>query len=153
MPDLTRYDEVMVNAGQAIETLRPRSFDVIFAGEPRVHRAAAARALREEVYRKQLGALYIEYAYESWSDDERTRLGRVVADELFRFRGLRGDGPRKAVGPTVAEHRLGFLRRSELASVTLDAALAKVVKPLAEIDIVLSDAEHERIFGADVARV
>jgi hypothetical protein len=107
--------------------------------------------LRDEVYHKQLGALYIEYAYESWSDAERARLGRVLADELFKFRGLWADVKRVPVGATVPEHRLGFLQRGELASVALDAALKKIVAPLAEIDIVLTEAEHERIFGADVS--
>jgi len=76
----------------------------------------------------------------------------VLADELFKFRGLWTGGARTAVGNTVPEHRLGFLKRSELAFVALQAALTKVVKPLAEIDIVLTDLEFERIFGADVAR-
>jgi hypothetical protein len=115
-------------------------------------RALYASILRDEVHHKQLGALYIEYAYESWSDAERARLGRVLADELFKFRGL-WSGERVGVGDTVPEHRLGFLKRDELASVALQAALTKIVKPLAEIDIVLTDDEHERIFGADVARV
>lgn len=110
-------------------------------------RALYASILRDEVYHKQLGALYIEYAYESWSDAERVRLGRVLADELFKFRGLWTGPPRVPVGATVPEHRLGFLQPSELASVALDAALNGVVKPLAAIDIVLTDAEHERIFG------
>lgn len=81
------------------------------------------------------------------------RLGRVLADELFNFRGLWTGGPREAIGATVPEHQLGFLKRSELASVALDAALTKVVAPLAEIDIVLTETEHEKVFGADVARV
>jgi hypothetical protein len=38
-------------------------------------------------------------------------------------------------------------RLAARALVTLDAALTKIVKPLAEIDIVLTDAEHERIFA------
>jgi hypothetical protein len=110
-------------------------------------RALYTSILRDEVYHKQLGALYIEYAYDSWSDAERERLGRVVADELFKFRGLWAGFAPKPVGATVPEHELGFLKREELASVTRDAALTKVVKPLAEIDIVLTDTEHERIFG------
>jgi len=57
-----------------------------------------------------------------------------------------------AVGETVPEHQLGFLKRGELASVALHAAITKVVRPLAEIDIVVTDAELERIFGAEVAR-
>lgn len=115
-------------------------------------RALYTSILRDEVYHKQLGALYIEYAYESWSDAERVRLGRVLADELFKYRNLWSGVTRVAVGATVAEHRLGFLKPGELASVAFDAALTKIVKPLSEIDIVLTDAEHERIFGADVAR-
>jgi hypothetical protein len=115
-------------------------------------RALYASILRDEVHHKQLGALYIEYAYESWSDAERERLGRVLADELTKFRGLWTGGPRVPVGPTVPEHRLGFLQRGELASVALDAALSKIVRPLAEIDVALTDAEHARIFGADVPR-
>jgi hypothetical protein len=114
-------------------------------------RALYASILRDEVHHKQLGALYIEYAYESWSDAERERLGRVLADELMKFRALWTGAPRVPVGPTVPEHRLGFLQRGELASVALDAALSKIVKPLAEIDVALTDAEHARIFGADVA--
>jgi len=110
-------------------------------------RALYTSILRDEVYHKQLGALYIEYAYESWSDAERARLGRVLADELFKFRGLWAGLARVPVGATVPEHELGFLKREELASVTLDAALTKIVKPLAEIDIGLTAAEHERIFG------
>jgi hypothetical protein len=116
-------------------------------------RALYASILRDEVHHKQLGALYIEYAYESWSDAERMRLGRVLADELFKFRALWSGGPREAVGPTVPEHQLGFLKRAELASVALHAALSKVVEPLAEIDIVLTDEEFAKIFGADVVRV
>ncbi len=116
-------------------------------------RALYASILRDEVHHKHLGALYIEYAYESWTEAERVRLGRVLADELFKFRGLWRGVPREAVGATVPEHQLGFLRRSELASVALEAALTRIVKPLAEIDIVLTDAEFERTFGADVARV
>lgn len=111
-------------------------------------RALYTSILRDEVYHKQLGALYIEYAYETWDDAERARLGRVLADELMKFRGLWSGGPRDPVGPTVPEHRLGFLKRSELAAVTLDAALTKIVNPLAEIDIVLTPEEHERIFAA-----
>lgn len=113
-------------------------------------RALYTSILRDEVYHKQLGALYIEYAYESWSDAERARLGRVLADELLKFRNLWSGAPRVPVGATVPEHRLGFLKRGELASVALDAALTKIVKPLAEIDIVLTDAEHEEIFGPNV---
>jgi hypothetical protein len=116
-------------------------------------RALYASILRDVVYHKQLAVLYIEYAYQSWSDQARARLGRVLADELFKFRGLGSDEPRVVVGATVPEHRLGFLKRGELAGVALEAALTKIVKPLAEIDIVLTDAEHEGIFGADVARV
>lgn len=115
-------------------------------------RALYASILRDEVYHKQLGALYIEYAYESWTDDERERLGHVLADELFKYRALWDVPVREPVGPTVAEHELGFLKRSELASVTLDAALTDVVAPLSEIGIVLSDAEFTRIFGSDVQR-
>lgn len=40
----------------------------------------------------------------------------MLADELFKFRGLWRGGPREAVGATLAEHQLGFLRRSELGS-------------------------------------
>lgn len=111
-----------------------------------------ASILRDEVYHKQLGALYIEYAYESWSDAERERLGHVVADELFKYRALWDVPKREPVGPTVAEHELGFLKRSELATVALGAALKDVVAPLAEIGIVLSDAEFARIFGHGVER-
>jgi len=111
-------------------------------------RALYTSILRDEVYHKQLGALYIEYAYETWDEAERERLGRVVADELLKFRGLWGGVARDAVGPTIPEHKLGFLKPAELASVTLEAALTKIVKPLAEIDIVLTEAEHERIFAA-----
>ena len=110
-------------------------------------RALYTSILRDEVYHKQLGALYIEYAYESWSDAERVRLGRVLADELFKFRGLWAGQRRVPVGDTVPQHELGFLKRGELASVALDAALKKIVAPLAEIDIVLTEAEHEKIFG------
>jgi hypothetical protein len=116
-------------------------------------RALYTSILRDEVYHKQLGALYIEYAYESWDDAERARLGRVLADALFEFRGLWAGGPRMAVGDTVPEHRLGFLKPGELGSVALDAALNKIVKPLAEIDITLTDAEFEKVFGADVPRL
>ena len=112
-------------------------------------RALYTSILRDEVYHKQLGALYIEYAYESWSDAERARLGRVLADELFKFRGLWAGERPVPVGPTVPQHELGFLKRGELASVALDAALKKIVAPLAEIDIVLTEAEHEKIFGAE----
>lgn len=110
-------------------------------------RALYASILRDEVYHKQLGALYIEYAYESWSDAERERLGGVLADELFKYRALWDVPVREAVGPTVQEHELGFLKRSELAQVALDAALNDVVAPLAEIGVVLSDADLTRIFG------
>ncbi|MFO0737209.1 MAG: hypothetical protein U0270_15070 [Labilithrix sp.] len=116
-------------------------------------RALYASILRDEVYHKQLGALYIEYAYETWDAAERARLARVVADELFRFRNLWCGGPLEPVGPTIPEHQLGFLKPGELGGVALDAALKKIVEPLAEIDIVLSDAELERVFGADVSRV
>jgi hypothetical protein len=115
-------------------------------------RALYASILRDEVYHKQLGALYIEYAYESWTDDERERLGHVLAAELFKYRALWDVPLREAVGPTAPEHKLGFLKRSELAHVALDAALTDVVAPLAEIGIALSDAELTRIFGADVQR-
>ena len=115
-------------------------------------RALYASILRDEVYHKQLGVLYIEYAYESWADDERARLGHVLAAELFKYRPLWDVPLREAVGPTVPEHELGFLRRSELASVALDAALTDVVAPLAEIGVALSDAELTRIFGTDVRR-
>ncbi len=112
-------------------------------------RALYANILRDEVHHKQLGVLYIEYAYESWSDTERERLGHVLADELLKFRGLWAVPGRAPVGATVPEHQLGFLKRTELAHVALDAALVSIVKPLAEIDIVLTSAEHESIFGAD----
>lgn len=115
-------------------------------------RALYASILRDEVYHKQLGALYIEYAYESWTDEERERLGRVLASELFKYRALWDVPVREPVGPTVEEHQLGFLRRSELARVTLDAALTDVVAPLAEIGVALRDEELARIFGPDVAR-
>jgi hypothetical protein len=115
-------------------------------------RALYASILRDEVYHKQLGALYIEYAYETWDDAERERLGRVVADQLFKFRALWDVPVREAVGPSVPEHALGFLKRSELAHVARNAALADVVKPLAEIGLVLTENELTRIFGADVER-
>lgn len=115
-------------------------------------RALYASILRDEVHHKQLGALYIEYAYESWTDEERERLGHVLANELFKYRALWDVPVREAVGPTVEEHQLGFLRRSELAHVTLDAALTDVVAPLAEIGVVLSDEELARIFGPGVER-
>lgn len=113
-------------------------------------RALYARILRDEVYHKQLGALYIEYAYESWTAAERERPGHVLAAELFKYRALWDVPSREAVGPTVPEHELGFLKRSELASVAVDAALTDVVAPLAAIGVVLSDAEHARVFGAEL---
>ena len=97
-------------------------------------RALYASILRDEVRHKHISALYIDYAYETWTDAERVRLGRVLADELMKFRGLWHGGPHEPVGATVPEHRLGFLCRGELASVALEAALGKIVKPLAEID-------------------
>jgi hypothetical protein len=115
-------------------------------------RALYASILRDEVYHKQLGALYIEYAYESWNDEERERLGHVLAEELFKYRPLWDVPGRAPVGPTVPEHELGFLKRPELAKVALDAALTDVVAPLAGIGIVLSDAELARVFGSDVVR-
>ena len=98
---------------------------------------ARARRLRD-LGRRTVGALYIEYAYESWTDAERARLGHVLAEELFRYRALWDVPRREAVGPTIAEHRLGFLKRSELASVALDAAVKDVVAPPSEIGIALS---------------
>ncbi|MBL8608885.1 MAG: hypothetical protein JNL38_16285 [Myxococcales bacterium] len=114
-------------------------------------RALYTSILRDEVYHKQLGALYIEWAYEDWSDEERARLGRVVADELAKFRGL-WSVPLAPVGPTVDEHRLGFLKRGELGQVALDAALRDVVKPLAEIGVTIDDEAFARAFGPDVTR-
>ncbi len=110
-------------------------------------RALYTSILRDEVYHKQLGALYIEYAYETWSDAERERLGHVLADELFKFKGLWDGLSPVPVGPTVAEHKLGFLKSAELAHVALDAAQKKVIAPLAEIGITLTSQERERIFG------
>lgn len=131
------------------EAAAARTYTACTDGLPR---ALYANILRDEVYHKQLGALYIEVAYESWSDAERERLGHVVADELFRYRALWDVPKREPVGPTVAEHELGFLKRSELATVALDAALKDVVAPLAEIGIVLSDEEFARVFGTGVQR-
>jgi hypothetical protein len=111
-------------------------------------RALYASILRDEVHHKQLGALYIEFAYESWSDAERARLGAVVADELFKFRTLWDVPGRRPVGKTIPQHQLGFLRREELAQVAFDAALTRIVEPLAEIDIVLPPGARERIFGS-----
>lgn len=131
------------------EAAAARTYAACTDGLPR---ALYAAILRDEVYHKQLGALYIEYAYETWTDEERERLGRVLADELFKYRALWSVRRREPVGPTVAEHELGFLKRSELAQVALDAALTDVVAPLAEIGIALTDAELTGVFGADVAR-
>jgi len=131
------------------EAAAARTYTACNDGLPR---ALYASILRDEVYHKQLGALYIEYAYETWSSAERERLGHVVAEELFKYRALWDVPRREPVGPTVAEHELGFLKRSELATVALDAALKDVVAPLAEIGVVLSDEEFARIFGADVER-
>lgn len=109
-------------------------------------RALYTSILRDEVYHKQLGVLYIEWAYESWDAAERQRLGRVLADELLHYRGLwRGVRP-TPVGVTVPRHRLGFLERSELAHVALGAALEHVVKPLAAIGIELTASEHRELF-------
>ncbi len=115
-------------------------------------RALYADILRDEVHHKQLGVLYIEYAYESWTDDERERLGHVLADQLGKFRGLWDVPLRTPVGAAAPEHRLGFLQRAELAHVALHAALTDVVAPLAEIGVVLGDAEFARVFGAAVSR-
>jgi hypothetical protein len=115
-------------------------------------RALYASILRDEVYHKQLGALYIEWAYEDWDDAERERLGHVLADELFKFRGLWSVAGRAPVGPTVPEHDLGFLKREELAQVALDAALRDVVAPLADIGVTVDEAAWVQIFGNDVAR-
>jgi hypothetical protein len=76
----------------------------------------------------------------------------VLADELFKYRALWDVPKREPVGPRAEEHDLGFLKRSELAQVTLDAALTDVVAPLSEIGITLTEAEFTRIFGAGVER-
>lgn len=110
-------------------------------------RALYANILRDEVHHKQLGALYIEWAYESWTDEERGRLGRVLADELERFRSLWNVPSPRPVGPTVPRHRLGFLERAELAYVARQAAIDDIVAPLAAIGIELTASEHLHLFG------
>jgi hypothetical protein len=100
-------------------------------------RALYTSILRDEVYHKQLGALYIEWAYEDWTDDE-----------LMKFRAL-WSGKREPIGPTVDQHRLGFLQRGELGQVAFDTALNDIVKPLAEIGVTLTDEEFEGIFGPE----
>lgn len=112
-------------------------------------RALYASILRDEVHHKQLGALYVEWAYESWDDAERARLGRVLADELARFRGLWDVPAPRAVRAGDPRHALGFLARDELARVAREAALDDVVAPLAAIGVTLTDAEHLAIFGAE----
>lgn len=110
-------------------------------------RALYASILRDEVHHKQLGVLYVEWAYASWDDAERARLGHVLADELGRFRGLWDVPAPRPVGETVPEHRLGFLQRAELALVAREAALEDVVAPLAAIGVTLTPDEHARLFG------
>lgn len=114
-------------------------------------RALYTSILRDEVYHKQLGALYIEWAYEAWDDAERARLGRVLADELSHYRTLWSRARPTPVGPTVPRHRLGFLERDELAHVALQAALHDVVQPLAAIGLELTADEHRSLFAPQAA--
>lgn len=110
-------------------------------------RALYTSILRDEVHHKQLGVLYIEWSYEDWDDAERERLGRVLADELMRFRALWDVPKLMPVGPTVPRHRLGLLERAELAQVALRAAWDDIVTPLAAIGVELTREEQLRVFG------
>jgi len=105
--------------------------------------------LRDEAHHRRLGGLYFEWALPRIDDAERSRLGRVLAAQLWELSFLwkMSEETKNIVLPVDAMRALGWLEPARFGDVAHDVVIRDILDPLATIGIAISGDERTALMS------
>ena len=114
-------------------------------------RGVYERILRDEARHQRFGSLYFEWAGDRLAPAERTRLAGAALDALSLYAPLWRDARARVLEPKdwggFDEHELGWIEPARYVALAEHAIRSDIVRPLAELGIVLPSAELDALFA------
>jgi len=114
-------------------------------------RGVYGRILRDEARHQRFGSLYFEWAGDRLDEPEKQRLATTALDALAMYAPLWREARARVAKPQdwggFDEHELGWLEPARYVALAEHAIRADIVRPLAELGIVLPSAEVDALFA------